>query len=381
MVDTMKIYCTFKTIRDYSAVLNCIIRATKEKKIHIDKRDPNSLVTYAYAKQGFEEIKMRNNRKGFLAIEIKLRPKLLVDKFNYINVLHENEISFVRNQFNWFLRTTLKADLPDFFSWKVKRIDYAIDINIKQCLIPVYMILFSMGNIPEYAFKDSATREYIKAINNCYIRCKGYTVNFYDRYTTLLDKQGKSKKNYLNIESARNLMRFEIQIKVNAYRLKSKNRISENTVREFMSSDQCKHYIQHHFNTIIGSGDYYTLEKAKALIFAKSKSLTSAMQLKKIVELIHSKGSTYKAKESYLKYCPDRKKASKKFSNYINTLRRMGINQVTIPSDLSKTLKTDILEGLRYKIDDYFEASRNKYSQTGKPVIYYYNERGVNNGK
>lgn len=360
MIDTMEIYYQFKTKKDFYLAVNQLNTATKKysnKKIHCERKDKNVFVTYVFAEFGFEEIKMRNNGKGFFAIEIKLRPKLLVDAQNYINVLYNNEIEAVRLNFNSVFENVIKINAPDYFKWKVKRIDYAIDISVKQNLMPYYMQLFSMGNIPEYALKNSTTREYIRSNNNCYIRCKGYTVNFYDRYTTLLDKQRNSSKFCKNIESAKNIMRFEIQIKVDTYKLKSKEIIKENSVAEFMNSKLCKHYIRYHFNTIIGAGNYYSLEKAKALLIKKSKTFSLSFQLIKILELINTKGSTYKAKKAYLKSQSDSKKAAKNFSNHINDLRHMGINQVTLPSDFKESLRRDNLDGLKTNIEASFESS------------------------
>lgn len=360
MIDTMKIYYQFKTKKDFYTAVDELNTATKKyskEKIHCDRKDNNALVTYVFARFGFEEIKMRNNGKGFLAIEIKLRPKLLVKNQNYIDVLLNDEIEEAGLKFNIILKNVIKIGAPDFNEWKVKRIDYAIDINVKQKLMSYYMQLFSMGNIPEYALKDSTTREYIRSNNNCYIRCKGYTVNFYDRYATLLDKQGNSSKFCKNIESAKNIMRFEIQIKVDTYKLKSKEIIKENSVAEFMNPKLCKHYIRHHFNSIIGAGNYYSLEKAKSLLIKKSKSLSLSFQLIKILELINTKGSTYKAKKAYVKSQSDRKKAAKNFSNYINNLRHLGINQVTLPSEFKEFLRSDTLDGLKTNIEASFESS------------------------
>lgn len=360
MIDTIKIYYQFNHKKDFYYSVQCLndtlIKAGK--KLHPNKNDKNTLVTYAFAELGFEEIMMRDTKKGYHAIEIKLRPKLLVEKNNYINVLLENEVKIARKQFNYILKHKLKLSLPDFFTWKVKRIDYAIDIKVNQKLMPAYMILFSKGNIPAYAFKDTVTEEYINETNNCYIRCKGYTINFYDRFTTLKDKQKKTKKFYQNIDAAKEHMRLEIQVNVDSYKLKKKKIIKENTVGEFFRIKLCKYFIQHHFNAIVGNGDYYSLEKAKSILFDKANSLPLAFQLKKILELIHTKGSIYKAKEKYIRNEDEPKKAARKFSEYINVLRNFGINPVTLTDELTEVLQDEHLKGLTEKVNEQFKQCR-----------------------
>lgn len=376
MIDTLQIYYTFKTKKEYFNVLQLLNNYMKKKKtgnFYKDKKDANCHVLYGLANKGFEEIKFRNNGAGYLAIEILLRPKLLVDKENYINVLHEHEIKDANKEFNRIIQNKLQLQLPDFFKWRVKRIDYAIDINVKQKLMPHYMKLFSKSNIPEYALKNTTTQKYLNETNNLYICCNKYHVNFYDRYTTLQIKQSKSKKIFKNIDAAKNLMRFEIQIMVDTNRLKHKKRINENTVGDFLKISLCQHYILHHFNTIIGDGDYYTLEAAKRYIIKNGKSLSSLFPLRKILELIYNKDSIPKAKKAFIKSEDNKKKAAKKFSEYINMLRHMGINPITLTSEMSSELDTESLKGLGNKIKTYFDNTNSiEYLSSEPPAIPNY---------
>ena len=215
MVDTFYIYYDFKSKEKYTKAVTLlnefiIANATKSNDtLHKDNKYKYSVVTNMFASKGFEEIRFRSLfDNGYYAIEIFLRPKLLVDKNNYINVLYEDETDTMRIKFNKFLQDKVGLDVPDMFKWKVKRIDYAIDIRVEQELIPLYLELFKCGNIPHYALDNEITQKWFDKTNNFYLVNKNYVVNFYDRYTTLQIKQKEYNKNFADIERAKKLLRL-----------------------------------------------------------------------------------------------------------------------------------------------------------------------------
>jgi len=351
MVDTLYIYYNFKSYEEYKkavALTDEFVEANANKSkdtLHKDNKHPYSVVTYMFANKGFEEIRFRSLfDNGYYAIEILLRPKLLVDKNNYINVLYEDEVDTARNKFNKFLQDKVGLDVPDMLKWKVKRIDYAIDIRVKQDLIPQYIELFKHGNIPHYALENEVTQMWFNKANNFYLVNKNYVVNFYDRYATLQIKQKQYNKKFTDIERAKSLLRLEIQLTVSTDKMKRKGQITKNELGQFLNVELCKSYIMQHFDSIIGAGNYYTIETAKS----KCKSDV----LYDIIKLINSEGSIHAAKELYLlnKRNPDR--VAKRFSKLINDLRRKNVNPVILPEHFN----CNKLKGLRPIIEEYFDA-------------------------
>lgn len=329
----------------------------KRGNLHWDKKDKAADVAYGLANIGFEEIKFRkvnNEDYKYYYMEIILRPKLLVEKDNYINVLYAHEIPKARERFNFIMQEVLGLNSLDFIYWKVKRIDYAVDLYLYEELILKYLFFFKKGNLPISMLKHPDTSKYFCEENNFYLCSNLYTLNIYARYITLLDKQSKRGKVFMNVEAAKNIMRIEVQYHIDTFKLKQHGKIPENELRYFLNIDLCQSIIEYHFNSIIGKGNYYTLEKAIQIIDQKVSSFRERILMERMLRLIAKEGSIWAAKLSYVGGSEYKEKALKEFSRIINRIRDNGINPVT----LSDELEINELSGLSEKIHIYFEDAR-----------------------
>lgn len=352
----MNIFLKFKSESEYlhnKEKIRNFTKSIKRGNLHRDKKDKDVDVTYGLASIGFEEIKFRKvNDKDYkyYCMEIILRPKLLVEKGNYVNVLYAHEISKARERFNFIIQEVLGLDLPDFIYWKVKRIDYAVDLSLCEHLIIKYLFYFKKGNLPTRVLNHPHTAKYFHEQNNCYLCSDTYTFNIYARYITLLDKQLKLRKEFLNVDAAKNIMRVEVQYHIDTFRLKQQGKIPENELRYFLNIDLCQSIIEYHFNSIIGQGNYYTLEKAIEIINQKVPSFRERILMERMLRLIAKEGSVWAAKLSYVSNSENKEKALKEFSRIINRIRDNGVNPVT----LSNEPEINELSGLGDKIHAYF---------------------------
>lgn len=146
-------------------------------------------------------------------------------------------------------------------------------------------------------------------------------------------------------------MRFELQLFVDSNRLKHEKKIRMNELRDFLSFDLCRCYIEYHFDEMIGKGDYYKIDIAKKILKDKVDNQRKRMDLERVLELINSTGSIPAARVKYIENKSDMDAALKKFSKRISQIRQMNINPVTIPANF----EIDSLKGLYDKVHSYFD--------------------------
>ncbi len=335
IVDTMTIYRELKNYGEYSEAKNTLdnyIKGfNKNQSLHWNG---NKYITYAFASNGIEELYFKQNIK--YRIYIKFRPKLMVEIGNYNEVLRGYDIYDLYIKFREQMNKTGLTSLSDLSIWKVKRIDYAVDIVVSQKDIAIYIQLFKKGNIPEILLKNEKTIKYWNADNNLYLAGTSYRINFYDRYSTVRMKQIKKNKKFFNVDNLYGVFRFEVQLRdIDITGLKKSGLVHKNCVGNFLSHDLCKHFVIKNYNMLIGKGNYYSYRDE----LSKCKSSTQYSMIK----LTHDEGSIYQAKRKFLASSNNKRKAEKKFSEIINKLQSNGINPVTIESGIMKNLYSKIL--------------------------------------
>lgn len=292
------------------------------------KKDKYAKISYGLAKYGIEEIRVRNNYTyNYRALEILLRPKLLIDPGNYNVPTSIEEFGEVRNSFNSLIRQVVQIEPPDFFYWNIKRIDYAIDVKIKVDLIPKYMFLFKKGNLQNYMLNDKSLK-YFNEKNNVYIMCSNFTINWYDRYVTSKIKEINSKKKYKNLDELKGIFRFEVQIS----NISKKHRKDFNKVINFLNTDIANSKILDVYDLIVGKGDYYDYISGIEIL-NQVNSLSKRTELLKIYELIKQTGSVWEARLTYSKLVANKETAADKFSKRLNQIRKLGLNPVALPSE------------------------------------------------
>jgi hypothetical protein len=347
MIDTMTIFHQVTRV-EYDHLKNHLERISLElsgKRIYPDRNDKNALVTHCFCKLGLQEIKLRCRvDKGYRAIEIWLRPKLLIEEGNYYDTTQIYEMEKVRKVFNQIVE---QFDLPDLMLWRVKRFDPAVDLNIYQDLIPIYMFSYKKANIPLFMLSNRTTQKYLQSPNNLYLCSSNVRVNIYDRYATLVNKLKEGYKVGLNVEAVRNKMRFEVQ-----------HKNCRGQLYKYLNNDFCRASIEYYYNSIIGSGDYYTLDKARMIISQNTKSVLKSIELKDFIKSINQSGSVWKAKIAYLQNSSNRIKASKQFSYYLQQLEALNVNPVVLPDDLG----IETIPNVKSQLDSYFKTM-NDYSK------------------
>jgi hypothetical protein len=357
MIDTMYIsYRLDKARYDFLfSSINDLSIQISGKKLFKDRKDKNAFVTYSLHESGYPEIKLRwyHGYVDYRAIEIKVRPKLVIEKDNYYDLIQLNEIDKFRKAFNEYFG---KYYLPDLLHWNVKRIDYAIDLNISQELIPIYMLLFKKANLPFYALFNNITQEYMDSKTNLYLYSKNITINFYDRFSTLIDKEMKCNKEWKAIDVVNSKLRLEIQLK----NCKGK-------LNHFLNLENYKKTLQENYDLVIGDGDYYLLSESLNIITKCTKNMRQNIILKDFVKQIDSLGGIWKAKEKFVQGLigKEREKALKKFSSLLNKVRKVGINPVSLKDEYGLIM----LQNLKPQINEEFSRIEKQFDNSYDSTI------------
>lgn len=324
----------------FKAIQRHLERNNKSSMLRKDSYDKRAYVTNGFAKFGFQEIRLRSNKWGYRALEIRLRPKLLLQKEAYYQLTAISEFQDVSVRFDYVLKDILGLMVPCFFQWKVRRIEYAADVTVQEDLIPKYLFLFKKGNIPPYFLSNPQTQMYWGSKTNCYFMATTVTVNWYNRYETLLAKEKQSRMKFSDFSTTRGILRFETQV-----------RSGDGTVEEYMDCFRAEKEIMKFYTLIIGKGDYYTLDSAIQLIRSKVDCFHRRLELERLITLIANSSGVWEARSIFIQE-KDKNKAADKFSKQLNQLRELGINPVVLPSEWGITkmenLSTPIKEIISY---------------------------------
>ncbi|MEK4209279.1 hypothetical protein [Paenibacillus sp. FSL R10-2788] len=326
--------------RTFTSIQSYLKKYLNKSQLRKDHHDKNAYVTNAFSQIGFQEIRIRSASWGHYSIEVRLRPKLTIDKEGYYSLAKVSEFDWVRDVFNFVLKDTLSLKVPDFFEWTAKRIEAAVDINLQEALIPQYLSLFKRGFIPDYFMDNDKTKKYFSEITNCYLMSENKTVNWYNRYETLLIKEGKSKKKWVDFSQTKGLFRFETQV-----------RNGKETVKEVLSKQRLKHEVMKFYKLIVGEGDYHTLKCAEQIINQRVQNFKKRQTLITMLKFIEHCGGITKAKEIFVNSNENTKMSSDRFGKMLKKLRDLNINPVLIPEEWG----IDFIENPYAKIEEEFE--------------------------
>lgn len=356
MIDTMIIYCKLKK-DEYNRYYNVIKDAAKGsgRALRPDEKVNNRYFTTFLIGRGLLEIGFVNKpalHGRRRRIEIKLKPKLLIDPQNYSDVTCFYELKDVENEFNKIIWTYISG-LPGFFYWKCERIDFAVTITTR--LVPKYIKLLKMGDIYK-PFKQLADI-FLHEEGSVYLMSDsqdGVIINFYDKYDELSKNKpfiGK-EDNYVR---AINKLRLEVQCKEQKlWNIRARENLQSMTLLDFCGDISiCKNVISEYFLMIAGKQDYYKLENAiTKMREAKYDRKYTDEELINTLKFINKAGCIWKAVELF-------EKKRNAFEKRIREIKRLGINPVLISDECEESH----VENLFNTIINIFETIERGISQ------------------
>lgn len=115
------------------------------------------------------------------------------------------------------------------------------------------------------------------------------------------------------------------------------------------------------YRLIVGAGDYYKMEDAIYLIRQKVSSQGKRMALERLIRLVDTAGSVWRAKELYTED-RNKSKAADQFSKRLNQLRKLNINPVTLPVEWGIDKLTNLYELIMEDIDSNYDEKGEQES-------------------
>ena len=279
-------------------------------------------ITAELRKVGFTNIQLTNKKVGskykynLMQITIILNPVKLLMR-NKLEIVTHEDLFDIKRLFNCRIKD-IHESLPILDQWIVNRIDYAI--NIETPYVEQYIKLFHRSDKPKN-FKElyCKTAKIRKQMNGSfYLFNKSVVVNFYNKEHERLSQN-------FNIDGAKNLLRLEVQCKkLKTNSIKVKNKFDSSCLIHYLSREISYQQLKYYYDKTIGQGDYYKLAQAIEIVNVTNYTSSTKNKLIEVLKEVNKHRSIWKAREKskYSVSC---------FNNYLNKLRLIGINPVTIP--------------------------------------------------
>lgn len=315
------------TYTHYSPQLykDCLIGTTGLKQLV----QSGNFITTDFEDIGFKHIIFYKKRKKFDsgATRYEYTTFIRIDflklcGYGLINELRATDLlETISNNFNKYI-DNINPNLPKLHEWKVKRIDYSIDLNVKYP--ELYIELFQKGRSLSRSYKKpmdkkAKRRKYLPG--SVYLKAKSKTVNFYNKYAQL-ESCNMLPADEEEQEKLKHILRLEIQI-TNTNYFQQNQHISINQLRYFLDPLLAIETIKKDFLKIVANkGDYYILSEAKNKV---ENSNYSKEKKKRLTEFLDNVAKV-RSMANYRKKYPNNKNTKA----LVRMLENLGINPVCI---------------------------------------------------
>lgn len=273
--------------------------------------------------EGFTHIQLTSKkvdiryRYKFMQITIILNPVKLIAK-NKLEVIKQEHIEEVKKIFAEEVQR-IHTSLPRLEYWTINRIDYAININTQY--VEEYIKLFQRGDKPRN-FKElycSKSKVRKQRDGSFYLISQSVNINFYNKEHERLSQN-------FNKDEAKDLLRLEVQCKKpKTNTLKAKYEFDSRHLEYYLNQEISYQQLKYYYTKTIGVGDYYKLSEAIERVQDSNYTSKTKEKLINVLKAINRYKSVWKAREKsqYNSSC---------FNRYLNKIRVLGVNPVTIPS-------------------------------------------------
>ncbi|MEK4471782.1 hypothetical protein NSQ91_00985 [Paenibacillus sp. FSL R7-0048] len=294
--------------------------------------------TDEFRNYGFREVQLNSNDINGMIIRlmvIRLNTKVLLDNQETLLSTQASETYRIATAFNERKSTIFgdfTSELPDFDQWTCRRIDYCVDVITEH--VSAYVVLFQRCKLPSRHYNIT-----IKKKGSSYMKSNSVTLNFYDKFDQLekhllaLDKTMSNKEQ----NEATNMLRFEIQCqRGKTDYIKRREGFDTKSIEHFLDSSLSNKLILDYYDKSIGTGDFYSLHGARAIVDRANLQFRTKQTLLNTLKLIAQTRSIEKARVQFIAGVDIGggtvvKGSRKTFNDNIKKIRLLGVNPVTIP--------------------------------------------------
>lgn len=277
----------------------------------------------------------------YKVLEIRLNPKRLSDKHQYVEVSDHGDYKTISKAFKKLLNPVKRAYkqirlsgfnrfispfvFDDVSIYKVDRIDYCV--NIRTPHMDRYMELIRRADKPktfEMCLEDNPRTKRKEPYKNAFrIENQSVLVHFYNKRFQMAQVFGDK---FPDLREAEQIIRLEVQCKKRKVNnLKYYYGIEGRSLLDFSREELSEKVLLSYYEKTVGYEDYYTLQEARRLISDSDFKLKDRECMIEILELINRKRSVWKARDEY-------EGRKKRFNEAVKHIKKMGINPITIPA-------------------------------------------------
>ena len=284
-------------------------------------------------------------------VRATINPKILIGTKDYIAAASVIFMKDVMQIFDLEARQ-ISRNLEPFSSYFLGRIDYCVNFDLKElglaCTPQQIIKLIKQSAIPLHfeertEYDEIAHRKKTNA-NSFYLQSNSVVINCYWKYWQLKEQD----PNCESLEDSSNIIRFEVQCKyykVQAMKgLFSENRDYCNMQSAFFSDNLARDIIVRYFDSIIGRGDYYTLDLARRIVRSRQFKPQKEQRLIADLELVNRKQGVANARAIL------QGQAREDFNRSLRELDELNINPVTIPKDWGIAQLPNLIEAYNQKV-------------------------------
>ena len=243
-----------------------------------------------------------------------------------------SDIDKISEKINVLVRAILNRN----FELILNRIDYRFDAVVvsKKARKIILEKLLS-----KYEDKVSYMRKIDKYKSTVRYFSKSKSDNIYDKELERIAK-GEPIKEY-----EKGVIRFEAQVKCGHLKYKSKveNNPVERELKEYLTWEKYKEYMNKMIIKVVGKGDFYNLYHATKIINKSTLIEKYKLELVEFLKFTSQKRSLSKTYEKYGRY---------KYNKYIQILEDLNINPIVIPEKEKVTYIPNPLRGLINSFED-----------------------------
>ncbi|GAY78713.1 hypothetical protein NBRC111894_4267 [Sporolactobacillus inulinus] len=215
----------------------------------------------------------------------------------------------------------------DFFT--LNRLDYRFDVRIDDEKVRLYLFQLYQKLFDKYRFQkkntySSQTNEHYKT--SLYFNNKSNQTLMYDK------EKERQRRPFEEHEYEKNVLRFEVHTTRKAIYNNWKRKGIDRTLKNYVTEEMFKYYMNTFVVNIFGKGDFYKCFKSRKLINQSNEK--DAMKKKLIAFLNHiskkglegsiSKSNEKKGKKVY---------SNSTYKNYKHKLELLGIHPIPIPKN------------------------------------------------
>lgn len=275
-------------------------------------------------------------------VETKINPKILGGVQDYITAATYDDMEAAISQFNIEAKM-ISPLLGNFNMYTLKRIDYCVNFDLEElapgCSPEQIMSLIKRGDIPthykEFVEYDNVSHRTKSKPDSFYLMSKSANINCYSKYIELQgrsSKAGLSPVSQTTIDSARNIIRFEVQSKyrktyITSLSAEKNGNHNTNKYEDLLNWISCDTEVEYYFKKIIKRGNWYSLQEAIKIVEFQNFNKQKERRLINALQTVNQCRSLAKAKGLYQGAELDT------FKKTLRDLSDLNINPVTIPKE------------------------------------------------